>query len=47
MGYYELGIFFIGFVSAFAVIGSARNIAIGASVFVFMVFILKIFGVAP
>ena len=47
MGYYELGIFFMGFVSAFAVIGSARNIAIGSCVFVLLVVALKIFGVVP
>ena len=44
MGYYELGIFFMGFVSAFAVIGSARNIAIGSCVFVLLVVALKISG---
>jgi len=44
MGYYELGIFFLGFVTAFAVIGSVRNIAIGVSVFLILMFILRHLG---
>ena len=45
MGYYELGIFFLGFISAYIIMHSARAMAIGTTVFLFCMILLAKFGV--
>ena len=45
MGYYELGIFFLGFVSAYIIMHSARAIAIGTTIFLICMMLLAKFGI--
>lgn len=44
MGIHELMFFFLGFITAFMFIGAARNIAIGISVFLIVLFMLRYCG---